>query len=162
MKELSDKIEDINRRKWLVASSAALAASVPLMSVADDHAHHDKAHKAGHHHHSNPLSKVVETALASIGAGQACQSHCYVLLQQGDLSIVDCMKSVDEMVAMSNALVKMASNQSAHVKALMKVCMQVCDDCEKQCRKHEDKHPECKACAESCVDCIKACKAALA
>lgn len=149
--------QTMNRRELIknaVLASAAIGAAVSTKSVMaddDDHDHHK-------HHVKNKNKHVVEAALDCLEDGQACLDHCFVLLKDGDTSIAKCAESVTEMLVMCDALSKMASYRSAHLKDFAKVCIAVCEDCKKECEEHSDKHVECKECADSCGDCIDACK----
>ncbi|EPG75392.1 hypothetical protein LEP1GSC058_2090 [Leptospira fainei serovar Hurstbridge str. BUT 6] len=66
----------------------------------------------------------------------------------------DCLKSVEETVALCNAFIKIASLNSASSTKIAAICLNVCDSCAKQCDKHADHHEECKACADACKACI--------
>lgn len=149
--------ETLNRRdliKSAMLASAAIGATVSAKSVIagdDKHDHHA-------HHAKNKNTKVVDTALVCLKDGQACLDHCFILLKDGDTSMAKCAETVTEMLVMCDALAKMASYQSPHLKAFAKVCAAVCEDCKDECDEHADDHVECKQCSESCEDCIKACE----
>lgn len=113
------------------------------------------------HHHAagNPYLALI-AATSDCGAkGQACINHCLDLLGQGDTEMAPCAKSVNQMLALCDALQSLAIQQSTYVAPLIKTALLSFEACEKECRKHEDKHAECKACADACANCIKQCKA---
>lgn len=149
--------QTLNRRqliKGAVAASAVMGAALSTKSAIagdDKHDHHA-------HHAKNKNKNVVEAALECQEDGQACLDHCFILLKDGDTSIAKCAETVTEMLVMCEALAKMASYQSSHLKDFAKVCAAVCKDCKDECEEHSDKHVECKECAESCEECIKACE----
>lgn len=141
-----------------VGVAAALVASGAVsqaVAAADEHAHH-------HPMVDNGRNGLIDSAMACIKSGEACNAHCLELFKAGDTSVAGCAASVQEMLAACTALTKLAAYNSRHLKATVQLCMSVCEDCEKECRKHEKEHIECKTCADSCLDCIKLCKVYLA
>ena len=105
---------------------------------------------------------LIAAAGDCVAKGNACLAHCLVLLGEGDKSLADCAKSVNQMLPLCGALQTLAAQGSQYVVGLAKVALESCSECEKACRKHADKHTECKACMEACVECAKQCKAVLA
>lgn len=138
-----------------VAALAAMGVMQQAVAAASEHAHHHPASDDGR-------SRLVDSALACIKSGEACNAHCIELFKTGDTSVAGCADAVQEMLAACAALSKLAAYDSRHLKSMVQLCLDVCSDCEKECRKHEAKHAECKACADSCADCIKVSKAYLA
>jgi Cys-rich four helix bundle protein (predicted Tat secretion target) len=150
--------DQVDRRSFVqVGAMAALAAGATAAAAADTAMDHSM-----HHGGPGPYAKLAGSASQCIVAGQTCLAHCIVLLGGGDTSIADCAKSVNQMLALCNALQSLATQGSATTPALAKVTLDVCTACEKECRKHEAKHAECKACADSCASCAKECKAVAA
>ncbi|MDP4299687.1 four-helix bundle copper-binding protein [Leptothrix discophora] len=136
------------------ASTAALAAfaTAAAAQAKDPHAHH-------HHHGAGMNEALVSSLSACLITGQACLAHCLVLLGQGDKEMAACAQSVNQMLAICDALQKVAIQQGSMLKDLAKVAARTCEACEKECKKHASKHAECKACADSCADCLQQCKA---
>ena len=126
----------------------AIAAATPS---AADHSHH--------HHDEGGHSALAAAAADCVTKGNICLAHCLVLLGDGDKGMVQCARSVNQMLAYCGALQKIAAQDSSRTAALAKLTLEVCVECEKECRRHEKKHAECKACADSCAECIKQCKA---
>lgn len=149
----------MNRRDALTGTSTLLMAALATQAAAQG-MQHDHSHMHMHMHDS-PLKKLIAATSDCSAKGQACLAHCLVLLADGDKVMAECAKSVNQTIALCNALESLAAQQAPLVRALAKVTLDACEACEKECRKHE-KHQQCKDCAESCVECIKACKAALA
>lgn len=140
------------RRRDLVQSIAVTAlAGVAMQALAQNHAHH--------HGGSAPYQELIDSTAGCVTKGEACMAHCLVLLGQGDKTMAGCAQSVNQMLAVCNALLKLAAQNAKATKALAKLAGDVCADCEKECRKHAEKHSECKACADACADCIRQCKA---
>jgi Cys-rich four helix bundle protein (predicted Tat secretion target) len=145
----------MDRRSLIqTAATSALAALATTASAQskDAHAHH-------HQHGGSANAELIAAASACLGTGQACLAHCLVLMGQGDKSMVGCAQSVNQLLAICDALHKVAIQQGSALKDLARVAAKTCEACEKECRKHADKHAECKACADACVDCSKQCKA---
>jgi Cys-rich four helix bundle protein (predicted Tat secretion target) len=144
----------MERREMLKTLAAAVAGAVSANALAADHEHH--------HHDHGAMGKanaaLITTASDCLQTGEACLAHCLVLLGKGDKEMAACAQSVNELLAICTALMKVASQDSRFVPALAKVAGDVCSNCEKECRKHEKKHAECKACADSCAACLKECK----
>lgn len=142
----------ISRRTLLVgagALGATLATGASLAGDAPGHRHEDHAPK-------NPgaLSAVNDCVVKA----QQCAAHCLVAFQEGDTSLADCARKVNEMLPICKAFSYQVAANSPYIKSLSAVCGQACKDCEAECRKHEDKHLECKECAESCAQVIAAIK----
>ena len=140
----------MNRRTILsagVAASALLAGGVPVL------AQHQ-------HHHGAPTShaKVAETAGDCVLKGQECIDHCITVIKAGDISIADCLRSVEQLVAACIALRVLAISNSKDLPVFAKAVQAVCQTCETECRKHE-KHAACKTCGESCKACIDSIRA---
>ena len=152
-----------NRRMVLKGMGAAVAAAFVADTVAaptSAKAAEGVKHSHAHHGHTvdTARQRLVDHALDCVKKGEACSAHCLILFKQGDNSVADCARSVQEMLAACNALARLATYDSRHLNAMAKVCIGICEDCEKECKKHSDKHAECKACADSCADCIRVCK----
>ena len=111
---------------------------------------------AGGHHHGD--TALLEAAHGCLLKGDACLSHCIMLLSSGDTSMAGCSKAVHDMHAMMVGLAALAGSGSRHLPAVAKVAMELCKDCEAECRKHADMHVVCKECAEACSRTIAACQ----
>ena len=108
-----------------------------------------------------PVSKAAalgETASQCVLDGQRCLAHCLFLLGNGDDSMADCAKAVNQMLATCTALQSLAAQDSALLPAMAKVALEACTVCEKACKQHS-MHAPCRACMESCAACIKQCRA---
>ena len=140
-------------RRELLAGSAALAAAAAAGAAfaADEHDHHM-------HHGGGKFKALVTTAADCIHIGEECMNHCLDLLATGDKELGACAKSVNQMLAACNALVRLGTQESKYLPKMAALAGQICDDCEKECRKHEKKHAQCKACADACAACLKECK----
>lgn len=138
----------MKRRLVLAAAATMLAAP----ALAQSHAGHDHGGAEGKN------AALVATALSCVRAGIVCLDHCYASFAAGDTSLAACARSVDEMMAVTTALAKLAGTGSANLPALAKVALTVCLECEKECRKHADTHATCKACADACAACAAECR----
>ncbi len=99
-----------------------------------------------------------EAAAECVRIGEECLQHCLVLLAQGDTSLGDCAKSVQQMLAVCRAAGPLVYADSKHLESFAKLCADVCADCETACRKHEAHHAICKQCAEACARTVAAAK----
>jgi Cys-rich four helix bundle protein (predicted Tat secretion target) len=136
---------DTMRRRDLLVGAGALGAllvtGVGLAGDAPGHRHEDHAPKQ---------PGVLEAVNDCIVKGQQCVAHCLVAFQEGDTSLADCARKVNEMLPICRAFSYQLAGNSPYVQALAAVCRQACDDCEVECRKHADKHVECKECGDAC------------
>jgi Cys-rich four helix bundle protein (predicted Tat secretion target) len=139
-------------RRDAICGAATAAALVVAPSLALAQAQGHQHHHHGHHHGPAPL---VMTSADCVMKGRECVSHCLELIKGGDLTVVDCARSVQELIAACDALHSLAVVKSKHLVAFARATRAVCVACEIECRKHADKHAECKACMESCSACIK-------
>lgn len=144
----------MNRRDVL-AGVGALAVAAKA-SAANPKA----APATGHEHHQNaaiPNAALVAAAHECMATGDACKQHCIDRLAEGDQSMADCARSVEQMRAMVGALSQVAAQNGSRLKELAAACGKACRDCEAQCRKHEQ-HPPCKACGDACAKCATECE----
>ena len=144
----------MERRDALKTMAAAMAAAVSANALAADHDHHQHDHGAMGKRNVG----VIAASSECLTTGEACLAHCLYLLGTGDTEMAACATSVNEMMAVCQALFKLSSQDSKQLPALAKIAAETCTSCEKECRKHEKKHQECKDCADSCAACLKECK----
>ena len=140
----------MSRRAILVgagALGAALATGASLAGDAPGHRHEDHAPR-------NP--SALDAVNDCVVKAQQCVAHCLVAFQEGDTTLADCARKVNEMLPICKAFSYQLASNSPYVKALSPICRQACKDCEAECRKHEDKHVECRECAEACARVVAA------
>jgi Cys-rich four helix bundle protein (predicted Tat secretion target) len=111
-----------------------------------------------HEHGTAPHQALIDAALNCVNRGEVCVNHCVTMLETGDTSLKDCLRTVSAMLPMCTALAPLAALDAKHLRDFAKVCIEVCTDCEDACKKHQDEHEICKACAQSCAECIEECK----
>jgi Cys-rich four helix bundle protein (predicted Tat secretion target) len=143
----------VTRRDVLVGATAALATAAIPAAASTAHQHH--------HHHHGVHKDLVDAAEECIATGKTCLNHCLVLLGDGDTSMKDCSKNVNEMIPVCEAMATLALADSKNLKALAQVCLPVCKDCAAACEEHIDDHQECKDCYEACNNSIKVVEAYL-
>ncbi|MDH4200735.1 MAG: four-helix bundle copper-binding protein [Spirochaetia bacterium] len=153
MNKLSKKV---NRKNFL-AGAAGIAATAMVSNLwagekADLHAHH---HMGG-----SKNAALVAAANDCMGKAEICLNHCISSLKEKDLSLLDCLASVRDMVPLCQGLGSLAASESRYLANYMKVCIAACEDCIKVCKKHADKHQVCADCAEACKKCSDECKKA--
>jgi Cys-rich four helix bundle protein (predicted Tat secretion target) len=120
----------------------------------------------GHDHGVSSTGGIQHPKLAAAAAecvlkGQECIDHCISVVKAGDVSIADCMRSVEELVAACGALRVLTISNSKNLRDFARAVEPICQTCETECRKHE-KHAACKACGESCAACIDVIRATFA
>jgi len=142
----------MNRRDVLTAASTITLAGMTAQALAAD------AMPAGHDHHASGsrFADLVRATSNCISTGDACLSHCLVMLGQGEKDLAACARTVRDAIAACTALRELAAADSPHVPALAKVVSGICSDCEAECKKHE-KHAVCKECEKACRDCKELC-----
>lgn len=144
----------MNRRELLLGGMALAGATILGQAQAAEH-----EHMMHEHHHASPGNAALAASAADcIQKGQACLSHCLVLLGQGEKDMARCAQSVNQMLALCGALQQLANQNSKLLPKLAALAMDACNQCEEACKKHADKHEECKVCGESCAACAKECK----
>ncbi|MBF0283800.1 MAG: four-helix bundle copper-binding protein [Magnetococcales bacterium] len=137
--------------KKAAPAAPAPAAPAPAAQAPAGHAHH-----AGHT--PPPHMALIQSASNCLVVGQMCVQHCMMVMAAGDPTLIECAKSVRDMLSVCSALQQLAAANSPHLPAMAKVAADVCDACEKECRKHEALHMACKACAEACKACSVECR----
>jgi Cys-rich four helix bundle protein (predicted Tat secretion target) len=146
----NDRDPLISRRALLIGAGAVGAAIASGASLAGD----APGHK--HEHHAPKHPEILEAVNQCVVKAQQCSAHCLVAFQEGDVTLADCARKVNEMLPICRAFSYQLASNSPYVKALSAVCRQACEDCEKECRVHEDKHVECRECAEACAQVVAA------
>ncbi|MEO5349768.1 MAG: four-helix bundle copper-binding protein [Magnetococcus sp. YQC-3] len=146
----------MNRREFM--STAGVAATAVLLAQNAIAAEKPDAH-AGHDH-PKPNLPLIQSAAHCMMVGQMCIQHCMMVFSTGDTSLIECAKSVSDLLTVCNALQQLAIAQSPHLPAMAELAVKVCDACERECRKHESKHAACKACADACKACSIECRKA--
>jgi Cys-rich four helix bundle protein (predicted Tat secretion target) len=150
----------MNRRAWLQSGAALSTLLASQLATAEDKSKKPSDAEMHHHHHHTSMryGALAHAATHCVMVGEACMGHCLELLSQGDKSMGECAKSVEQMMSLCTALRQLATWNSVYVPALAKVALEACTACEQACRKHEKMHETCKACADSCATCAAECK----
>jgi Cys-rich four helix bundle protein (predicted Tat secretion target) len=144
----------MNRRELLLGGMALAGAALVGNAQAEEH-----KHDMHEHHHAAPGNAALAASASDcIQKGQACLSHCLVLLGEGQKEMASCAQSVNQMLALCGALQQLANQNSKQLVRLAAIAMDACNQCEEECKKHAEKHSECKVCGESCATCAKECK----
>lgn len=159
----------LGRRELLVGAGAlAAAAAASAADHADGHAH---GAGEGHHHGGMKYFKAERYARRAplvaatencISKGRQCLSHCLETFLAGDTTMAECAFAVDQMLAVCNAMARLAAHDSPQLPEMARACIAVCEHCEKECRRHEEHQPECRACADACAALIAEAKKVLA
>lgn len=153
----------MNRRALLLGGLAMAGTALAGRAIAAEHQHDmsgmaGMGHDMGAHHHDAPYAALALAASDCLQKGQACLSHCLVLLGEGDKAMAGCAQSVNQMLALCAAVQQLANQNSKQLARVAAIALDACQQCEDECKKHADKHEVCKACGESCAACAKECK----
>lgn len=154
----------MKRREWMmVGASTALAHGVTTVVGCSAQGGAAKATTAAALVGSDAdlRAEVMASISECLRDGEVCLAECLRLLGDGNTSMADCSKNVNQMLAVCGAVPPLAAADSSRLRALLEVCAAVCEDCEASCRPHIGHHPECAACATSCLRCAAACRAML-
>ncbi|MGJ4747077.1 four-helix bundle copper-binding protein [Leptospira sp. SA-E8] len=150
-------------RKQILGLGATTMALLASSSVLGQHEHGDKkVSKKKKVEKTSVPGSAIEAASACILKGRICINMCVDMLAEGHKEMADCLKSVEETVALCDAFVVLSSLGSASTKKLASICLESCERCAAQCDKHADHHEECKSCGEACKACISEFKKLLA
>jgi Cys-rich four helix bundle protein (predicted Tat secretion target) len=135
----------MDRRELLSTGAGIIAgmstARVALANPKDPHA----AHKA-----EKKNNKLFDAAMNCQKTGQACLEHSLLMMSKGDSSLLECINSTRDMLAVTETLAKLAASSSPHLRGYASMAAQVCLANEKLCAKHAKEHVECRECADSC------------
>ena len=93
--------------------------------------------------------KLIDAAVECAKRGEICSAHCTTLLEQGDRSLAECQRRVDETVAVCQTLASLAAQGSPLMPRMAALVVDACNACEKECLEHKE-HAVCKACADAC------------
>ena len=140
-------------RRTLLQGAALLATG--LAASRGMAAEHDHAAMTGH-------MALIEAALHCKRDGLACMQHLQALLVAGDTSLANCLAGVNDMLAICEPLITMASNHSTNLPALAAVAAAISEECEAVCRTHAAEHAQCATLADSCAACARECAAVVA
>ena len=119
----------------------------------------DKAFPLQKEHHAHPPINqgLVTSASNCVTIGEICLNHIHEAVANGDNTLAECARSVNELIAACTALRSLAAQNSSFVPKYAKLTAEVCKSSEAECRKFEKSHTECKACADACAACITEC-----
>ena len=148
----------MNRRSFLSSSVATGVVGGAIIASAATIARAGEAAKSA----PAAVSKkdITTAAQNCLTAAYACRELCVSTLQKGDTMMAACIRKVEDMMPLCDAVAVLSASNSKHLKKLAAVCIDSCTECETECKKHAGHMPECKACAEACAACITACKTA--
>jgi Cys-rich four helix bundle protein (predicted Tat secretion target) len=135
-------------RRELLAAAAALGLGSVARAAETPSSH---ATVRSSHPLFDAASDCVKTAAL-------CQAHCIDMIERGDTSLAECLRSARALSAVCSGLAVLASQESPLLAHYASVAREQCEACERECRKHLE-HPVCRDCAESCARCARECKA---
>jgi len=105
----------MNRRELLLGGLAMAGTALVGRAMAAEHQHDmggmaGLGHDMGAHHHDAPYAALALAASDCLQKGQACLSHCLVLLGEGDKAMAGCAQSVNQMLALCAAVQQLANH----------------------------------------------------
>ncbi|RMH49980.1 MAG: four-helix bundle copper-binding protein [Zetaproteobacteria bacterium] len=149
-------LDDRRRALMVGAGAAALALSAGAGSaLAREIAGKGAGRKMMH---GRKHAAMVDAITHCIQAGNDCIVHCLDLIKEGDATIIDCLRSAEQMRNFCQAHAYLAASDSPFLDDACRLAIEICGDCKKECDKHAKKHAICKACADACAGCVDACK----
>lgn len=139
----------VQRRDVLAGAGALLVAQMASAARAEEHKHQQ---------HTLPpkTNAVFDTAIACEVTGELCIDHCFETFKKGDVSLAGCAESVNEMMAVNQAVQRLAAMNSPRLNGVARAALPVYENCREQCEKHAGMHEICKKCMESCENLEKA------
>ena len=146
----------MNRRLALGTLGGLALAGAPVLARSQNATHDHAAHTATAS--AAAYDKLRTSAALCTSAGQACLAHCLRVLADGDKSLGECARTLNQMLSLCTALEGLAAQGSAFTPALAKLALDACEQCATACKPHFAHHVECKICHDACVDCVEHCK----
>lgn len=151
----------MKRRHFIKTSTAGVLGLIGSQTLVGSWAEAKEEKKAAPAAATKDYNAIIAHCLAT---GEACVGYCMSEFANGNKEMAECNRTVQEMLALCEALLKLNAYNSAHTKALAKISAQACDTCAEACKKHSPHwahgmHLICKSCYEACLECSKACKA---
>ncbi|MDX8412829.1 MAG: four-helix bundle copper-binding protein [Mariprofundales bacterium] len=150
---------DSTRRALIKGAGSVGAGALAGMALGGNAfaagAMHNKGMQA---HHQRKHAKMTDAINHCVLAGNDCIAHCLDLIKNGDNTIIDCLRSTEQMRAFCQAHAYLSAADSPHLNDICRLAIKICGDCSKACDKHAEKHAICKACRDACDACVKACK----
>ena len=80
------------------------------------------------------------------------------MLAQGEKDMAECLEHVTDLVAVAEALGKLAANRSQQLPLGAKLTTAVAAECAKACDKHRRHMKPCQDCYDACKELEKACQ----
>ncbi len=146
----------MNRREFIAGTGTLAAMVATATSTVTAHGSDNTAAPAASH-----LAELATATFDCLKTGEDCLRHCTESLAVGDQSMAACNRTVHDMLAVCEAMSKVATYHTAqaqHTRKLAEVCADICLDCSAACKPHAHHHVTCKRCMESCDACAKACQ----
>lgn len=149
MSEIGNEAGAVFSRRELFGAAGAAAATLGLGGAALAQSHGGHGH-GGHAAASGENAELIRAVQHCVLSGNACLAHCIKLLGEGDASLKNCARTVNAMLPVADALMRLAAMDATRLKFFAIAAADFCKDCQIECAKHADHHAECRACMESC------------
>ena len=107
------------------------------------------------------LAVLRKAATECILKGDSCIQHCQEQLAEGEKEFIECLQTVQPMVALAQAVEKLASLKSIRLQDVLEAAIFSAKACKQACDSHsehfkEGMHKECQECSECCARFITA------
>jgi Cys-rich four helix bundle protein (predicted Tat secretion target) len=163
MNALSNRRDFLTQSTFAVAAAALSGAGIASLISAEVQAGESKKKDAG----GEKLKAFAKAVARCKETGELCLAHCARELSAGNTEMAKCHASVQSMLAVCDAALKLVAVGSAQARKAVELCAAVCKECAESCEEHKahfshGMHLECKDCGEACREMEKACKAWLA
>ena len=100
---------------------------------------------------STPHPGLFQAANGSTEIGVQSRAYCIDAISKGTTDLAPCLKAIEAMIPVANALGKLAEIDAGRLKELAKTSRLFVDDCEAECAKHAAAHPALQPCADACA-----------
>ncbi len=164
MKSPATRRDFLSQSSLFIAAAAVSGAGMLNLISAPALAGESKKKDSGKTEKIKVFAKAVSDCLAT---GELCLAHCARELAAGNTEMAKCSASVQGMMAICEATLKLVALESTQARKAVELCAAVCKECAEACEEHKahfghGMHLECKECGEACRAMEKACKAWLA
>jgi len=100
---------------------------------------------------ATPHPGLFQAAMGATDIGVKSRTYCLEAIKKGDASLAPCLKAIEAMIPVCNALGKLAEIDAGRLKDLANTAKLFLDDCERECGKLASTHPALQPCAAACM-----------
>jgi len=100
---------------------------------------------------STPHPGLFQAAMGCTEIGVKSRTYCLDATKKGDLTLAPCLKAIEAMIPVCNALGKLAEIDAIRLKDQAKAAHGFLDDCERECGKLVSTHTALQPCIATCT-----------